>query len=220
MTSICPWCAAMVVGHPALCPACGLLLCAGPDQPEHATHAHPARAPDAIAPDVPDLQPLPSMPVPTRKPEPEAPPRDRPQAPRHGWRILLPLACFIAGGALGLLGAAEIQPILSSPAADPQPSTQAHAQTAADITERARAAVLGQLTFPAAMLITSSFVITTAGGLATVCGALHPRDHTDMKDDIRFLSVNGDRSRTFLEVSEPSFAVLWARLCVPNSGLW
>lgn len=169
--------------------------------------------------DVPDLPPFfPPAPLPPET-EPAAAPHNRPQVRPHRRRILLPLACFIAGGALALMGEAEIHPILW-PATDPQPSAQVRAQAKADIAQRGRAAVLGQLTFPRAMQFATSFVTTTAGGLVTFCGTLHPRDRSDATAEIRFLSVNGDRARTFLDVSEPSFVVLWARLCVVNSKVW
>jgi hypothetical protein len=117
------------------------------------------------------------------------------------------------------MGEAEIHPILW-PATDPQPSAQVRTQAKADIAQRGRAAVLSQFTFPTAVQMTDTFVTTTAGGLVTFCGTLHPRDRSDATAKIRFLSVNGDRARTFLDVSEPSFVVLWARLCVVNSKVW
>lgn len=64
---------------------------------------------------------------------------------------------------------------------------------------------------------TQSFVLRSAGQFVTFCG-------TDARsgdgNGQHFLSVFGRVADTRLETQDPSFPVLWSRVCTRTAGAW
>jgi hypothetical protein len=60
----------------------------------------------------------------------------------------------------------------------------------------------------------------SAGNVLTLCGEQEDAQQGGEIVEQRFLSVPGSGDQTVLEFVNPSFAVLWGRLCVSRDETW